>query len=748
MAYAQPLANVNRIIILGASILERTFFQHRKISGQFALKNYIKHATGRAVDVVDLAVSGDALEDIIPTWEAAKSSYISSAGTLVLVHALGNTISEGGAKWSNLDTETQNSLIADYQSLIDSIEANGNIPIPINTSFRPYNPSSLNNEEDGTVAGSYLYNENVLKPVLENLNTPMGDASQPYFDYYTLTRNLYSGISDGIHPDEDLSGMLLAYTAINLGNRINGDDPLVIQRVQDPSIDQSRIKGTIKITATDDSAIIDASPLAAGQKVSQSVGEMFDSLNSIMCVESIADTVGLSNNSTFFDTGDTTQTFSNDEIKRYARFTQGSSPTLITSLSGYNPNQPVSINIFAQRNSAANDRIGEYSTTQTFDDLIKIDGSTNATSSDPEAAMNTGTLEAEADSSGNLELYFRCATGSSFAYLNAVEITPLDNVLPSVTAGPDDTATNGDTVTLTATASNYDSLLWTCTSGQSPTFSDATALNPDVTFNEVGVHVLQLEATNAEGSTTDAVTYTVEAIPNTAPTANAGADQSNISAGALVQVSASGSTDGDGTIVGYSWRETTNVGVTLSSTTEENITFTAPTSSTAQTVTLELIVTDDDGVESAPDTVNFLVNAVVVPPQPEPAKLIGTLSVTPVSYSDKLSGNNVHVVANKNSANIHKYNLKKMDSEFDLEAAGVTKIEVAEKGKVISTDAGGVTISGNTLSIEWGSLDSAGMLTPTVYAYTAENLKGEVLFGPGMNVSFIVNMMPDEREVN
>lgn len=97
------------------------------------------------------------------------------------------------------------------------------------------------------------------------------------------------------------------------------------------------------------------------------------------------------------------------------------------------------------------------------------------------------------------------------------------------------------------------------------------------------------------------------------PIANAGPNQS-VEAGVLVQVSASASSDGDGTIVGYKWRETTNSGITLSSTTAENISFTSPVSDTAQTVTLELIVTDDDGVDSAPVYVDFNVAAEVVAP--------------------------------------------------------------------------------------------------------------------------------------
>jgi hypothetical protein len=109
-------------------------------------------------------------------------------------------------------------------------------------------------------------------------------------------------------------------------------------------------------------------------------------------------------------------------------------------------------------------------------------------------------------------------------------------------------------------------------------------------------------------STPENPTSNVITAANQPPVANAGQDQS-VAAGALVQVSASGSLDGDGTIVGWKWRETTNSGVTLSSTTAENINFTSPVSNTPQTVTLELIVTDDNGVDSAPVYVNFDVAA-------------------------------------------------------------------------------------------------------------------------------------------
>jgi hypothetical protein len=122
-----------------------------------------------------------------------------------------------------------------------------------------------------------------------------------------------------------------------------------------------------------------------------------------------------------------------------------------------------------------------------------------------------------------------------------------------------------------------------------------------------------IDAAGNVGSATQTVIVEEAQQVNQPPTANAGPDQS-VAAGVLVQVSASASIDGDGTIVGYKWRETTNSGITLSSTTAENISFTSPVSDTAQTVTLELIVTDDDGVDSAPVYVDFNVAAEVVAP--------------------------------------------------------------------------------------------------------------------------------------
>lgn len=182
--------------------------------------------------------------------------------------------------------------------------------------------------------------------------------------------------------------------------------------------------------------------------------------------------------------------------------------------------------------------------------------------------------------------------------------------LPTVAAGEDVIALIGESELLDgATASDFDSLLWTCTSGQSPTFSDPTVLNPTVTFSEEGEYTLRLTATNADGSNYDELIVSVsEPVVNQPPTANAGPDQS-VAAGATCILEGTASSDSDGTIVSYSWRKVSGPTIALANANQAVASFIAPSESTIQTLVFELTVTDDDGVTST-DTVTVTVAAV------------------------------------------------------------------------------------------------------------------------------------------
>lgn len=102
----------------------------------------------------------------------------------------------------------------------------------------------------------------------------------------------------------------------------------------------------------------------------------------------------------------------------------------------------------------------------------------------------------------------------------------------------------------------------------------------------------------------NAVTWASVA-PADFPVADAGPDQ-EVGSSALVQLSGNG-TDSDGTITAYSWRlvSTTGPTPTLSSSTAQNPTFTAPL--TSATFVFGLRVTDSQNLPSPEDTVTIQV---------------------------------------------------------------------------------------------------------------------------------------------
>ena len=101
---------------------------------------------------------------------------------------------------------------------------------------------------------------------------------------------------------------------------------------------------------------------------------------------------------------------------------------------------------------------------------------------------------------------------------------------------------------------------------------------------------------------------------NSAPTANAGPDQTSVASGATVTLDGLGSTDTDaGDALTYAWTQTSGTTVTLSdndSATAVQPTFTAPTLSIGDAAaTLVFSLTVNDGtVDSTADTVSITVN--------------------------------------------------------------------------------------------------------------------------------------------
>jgi hypothetical protein len=108
----------------------------------------------------------------------------------------------------------------------------------------------------------------------------------------------------------------------------------------------------------------------------------------------------------------------------------------------------------------------------------------------------------------------------------------------------------------------------------------------------------------------------VESGSNRAPVSNAGPDQSVASA-ATVILNGSASSDPDpGDTLTYAWSQTSGAGVTLSDLSAINPSFVAPSLSPGDPDSLlvfSLIVTDNNGATSSPDTVTVTVSAPATP---------------------------------------------------------------------------------------------------------------------------------------
>ena len=212
-------------------------------------------------------------------------------------------------------------------------------------------------------------------------------------------------------------------------------------------------------------------------------------------------------------------------------------------------------------------------------------------------------------------------TGRVFAY-----VIPT-NSAPTADAGADQTAVaSAATVTLDGSGSTDpdtgDTLTyaWTQTSGTTMSLSSTSAAQPTFTAPTLGANDAAVTLTfslvvtddKSNASTADTVDITVNPPANSAPTADAGADQTAVASAATVTLDGSGSTDPDtGDTLTYAWTQTSGTTMSLSSTSAAQPTFTAPTlgaNDAAVTLTFSLVVTDDKSNASTADTVDITVN--------------------------------------------------------------------------------------------------------------------------------------------
>ena len=196
---------------------------------------------------------------------------------------------------------------------------------------------------------------------------------------------------------------------------------------------------------------------------------------------------------------------------------------------------------------------------------------------------------------------------------------------PIARAGVDQTVTEGDTITLDATASvdvDGDSLTyqWTQESPDLPTItiSDSTATQPTFTAPEVATttdFIFKVTVSDSLAATDiDTVTITVNNIltsANNPPIARAGVDQT-VTEGDTITLDATASVDVDGDSLTYQWtQESPDLPtITISDSTATQPTFTAPEVATTTDFIFKVTVSDSLAATDI-DTVTITVNNIL-----------------------------------------------------------------------------------------------------------------------------------------
>jgi hypothetical protein len=205
--------------------------------------------------------------------------------------------------------------------------------------------------------------------------------------------------------------------------------------------------------------------------------------------------------------------------------------------------------------------------------------------------------------------------------------TVVPRVLPTVTlTATPNTITAGTSVMLSWSTANATS----CTA--SGAWSGARPVNGTVNTGPIAAtSSYTLSCDNPAGTTQSTATVTVTG-PNTAPIANAGPDLARRT-GELVILSGAGSSDPGGSIAAYQWSQTTGPTVPIGSGRNQDLQFEAPLVTGDTVLSFQLVVTDNLGTVSAPDSVSVTVR----PPLGGIVTIRGRVTYARVPFSTTLN---------------------------------------------------------------------------------------------------------------
>ncbi|MGC4034414.1 MAG: PKD domain-containing protein [Chitinophagaceae bacterium] len=195
-----------------------------------------------------------------------------------------------------------------------------------------------------------------------------------------------------------------------------------------------------------------------------------------------------------------------------------------------------------------------------------------------------------------------------------ITVNAAANQSPIANAGANQTITlPTNSVTLNGSASSdpdgtISTYTWSKASGPATgTISNTANATTTATNLVQGVYVFKLTVKdNSNATASDSVIITVNAAPNQAPVANAGANQTITLPTNTVTINGSASSDADGSIASYTWTKVS--GPTSGTITSATSATTTVTGLAQGTYVFLLTVKDDDGA-TATDNVTITVNA-------------------------------------------------------------------------------------------------------------------------------------------
>jgi len=304
-----------------------------------------------------------------------------------------------------------------------------------------------------------------------------------------------------------------------------------------------------------------------------------------------------------------------------------------------------------------------------------------------------------------------------------ITVSSLANQPPLANAGPDQTVTDSDRngseqVTLDGSLSsdpdgNIVSFVW-----REGATQIATDVKPTVTLS-VGTHNIALTVTDDGGLTdTDTVTITVSSPANQPPVANAGPDQavtdSDRNGSEEVTLDGSGSSDPDGSIVSFVWREGA---AQIATGTKPTVTLSTGTHLITLTVT-------DNGSLTATDTVTITVSSPAN--QPPLANAGPDQSVTD---SDRNGSEQVTLDGSASSdpdGNIVSFVWREGGSQIATGVKPTVTLSVGTHNIALTvTDDGGLTDTDTVTIKVLGEDEEFGEVPTGCYNNVIDPLKGE-----------------------